>query len=75
MTHSNSSDFYTDALCRFNGTRGFVINFSLDGIDTFFGEEKFACDGFNPLRPFFDAARHPETNGFVMNVLIWYFSP
>jgi hypothetical protein len=54
----------------FNGTRGFVINFSGDGVDTFREETKFNCGDFNPLLPFFDAARHPETNGFVMNVLV-----
>lgn len=54
----------------FNGTRGFVINFSGDGVDTFTNEKKFNCGNFNPLLPFFHAARHPETNGFVMNVLV-----
>lgn len=54
----------------FNGTRGFVINFSGEGVDTFTAETKFNCGEFNPLLPFFKAARHPETNGFVMNVLV-----
>lgn len=54
----------------FNGTRGFVINFSHKGVDKFLEEDKFNCGDFHPLRPFFEAARHPETNGFVMNVLV-----
>lgn len=54
----------------FNGTRGFVINFSGEGVDKFLNEDKFNCGDFHPLRPFFEAARHPETNGFVMNVLV-----
>lgn len=54
----------------FNGTRGFVIGFSTLGVEQFRQETKFNCGDFNPLVPFFEAARHPETNGFVMNVLV-----
>jgi hypothetical protein len=54
----------------FSGTRGFVINFSTEGVDDFLAEGKFSCGDFNPLVPFFNASRHPETNGFVMNVLV-----
>lgn len=54
----------------FNGTRGFVINFSSEGVDQFLNEDTFNCGDFHPLRPFFEAVRHPETNGFVMNVLV-----
>lgn len=54
----------------FNGTRGFVIGFSSLGVEQFLRESKFNCGDFNPLVPFFKAARQPETNGFVMNVLV-----
>lgn len=55
----------------FNGTRGFVIKFGGEkGVEKFKHETKFNCDDFNPLVPFFDKARHPKANGFVMNVLV-----
>lgn len=55
----------------FNGTRGFVIKFGGEkGVDKFMHETKFNCDEFNPLIPFFEKGRHPEANGFVMNVLV-----
>lgn len=55
----------------FNGTRGFVIKFGGEkGIEKFLHETKFNCDDYNPLIPFFEKARHPKANGFVMNVLV-----
>jgi len=49
----------------FKGTRGFVVKFSEAGISQFRSNKYFEC-----LAPYFDAARLPETNAFVMNLLI-----
>lgn len=55
----------------FSGTRGFVIKFANDvGAARFENETQFSCSGFNPLLPFFERARHPKANAFVMNVLV-----
>lgn len=57
----------------FVGTRGFVLRFSGEkGVERFYRVTKFNCgeDGFHPLIPFFERARHPDSNAFVLNVLV-----
>lgn len=49
----------------FKGTRGFVVKFSEQGIPEFRSNKYFEC-----LTPYFDAARLPHANAFVMNLLI-----
>lgn len=49
----------------FKDTRGFVIKFSEKGIDDFRKHRYFAC-----LAPYFDVVRLPDTNAFVMNLLM-----
>ena len=48
----------------FGGSRGFVLRFNNDGADTAFADERAV------LRPFFDAAKDPEADAFVLNVLV-----
>lgn len=48
----------------FNGTHGFVINFSAEGVPDFREHRHFAC-----LVPYFNTVRLPQSNAFVVNLL------
>lgn len=50
------------------GTHGFAIHFLKDGVERFMSENRYNCGEFNPLIPFFQAARHADANGFVLRV-------
>ncbi len=49
----------------FKGTRGFVVKFSEEGVSDFQSNRNFTC-----LVPYFERARLPNANAFVMNLLI-----
>lgn len=51
------------------GAHGFEIHFLSAGEERFMSETRYNCGNFNPLIPFFQAARHAEANGFVLRVL------